>query len=514
MDRMEKLFEGPLAAYIAGLTLMTGALSTYWDIATHVDSGRERFLTPPHISLYASVTVALGAVAAGIWADRRSSGAALPEILRHPLRGVRPGLAVAGAGMATALAAAPFDNAWHEIYEIYGIDVTIWSPPHLLAISGIAAAALGLAALVSPAATGRRPTTVFFILLGGVLTTLIITTGEFEFNGPQYRIAYHPMILASTTALVLVAAARTDRFGATRVSLWFEGVRLLSVLYLLALDHSLPFVPLLVPSALAIDLMGRSRAGRLGTGLAASAILVAVNTPLLRALGGLSWEGDDLVIGTIGALVFGAIGSVLGAGLGERLAGRGMAKRRPGTRLSAAAVLLVVLLAPLPAVAHEVGGDAGSGTIEWSPEGLVAGQPIQLRISDLQLEEGSVRTIDVEAWRAEHRIQVNLQQQGNGYVGRFELPEDGPWLLLVRISSGEQNLLSTQMLEVGEGGAAGSTHRERFTLGLDALAAGDPAVWLDIVAYGTALALAFGLLRAVIRSLNRQGAPPIPKGSR
>jgi hypothetical protein len=58
------------------------------------------------------------------------------------------------------------------------------------------------------------------------------------------------------------------------------------------------------------------------------------------------------------------------------------------------------------------------------------------------------------------------------------------------------------------------THRERFTLGLDTLAGNDPPTWLDLVAYGIAIAIALALVRAVIRSLNRLGAEPLPEGMR
>jgi hypothetical protein len=44
-------------------------------------------------------------------------------------------------------------------------------------------------------------------------------------GGQRMRIAYHAMIFRPATGLVFVAAATTDRLGATIVSLGFEGVR-------------------------------------------------------------------------------------------------------------------------------------------------------------------------------------------------------------------------------------------------------------------------------------------------
>jgi hypothetical protein len=127
-------------------------------------------------------------------------------------------------------------------------------PPHLLAIVGVSVAALGLAMLVAPATGVRFRPVLHDFLLSSFLAGLVVTTGEFEFNGPQYRIAYHLMILSAAATLVFVAAAQgPTRWTATRVALWFEGARLASLVALVALDHSFPFIPVVLPSALLVD---------------------------------------------------------------------------------------------------------------------------------------------------------------------------------------------------------------------------------------------------------------------
>jgi hypothetical protein len=44
-----------------------------------------------------------------------------------------PGFHLAAWGIALTVLAAPIDDLWHRIF---GIDVTLWSPPHLLGLSG------------------------------------------------------------------------------------------------------------------------------------------------------------------------------------------------------------------------------------------------------------------------------------------------------------------------------------------------------------------------------------------
>lgn len=87
-------------------------------------------------------------------------------------------------------------------------------------------------------------------------------------------------------------------------------------------------------------------------------------------------------------------------------------------------------------------------------------------------------------------------------------------MMLIHVSSDGQNLFATQIVELGENASGGGTHSERFTLGLDTLAANDPPAWLDVVAYGTAIAIAVPLLRAVVRSPNRLGIAPAHGGAR
>jgi hypothetical protein len=496
-------FEGPLAANIGAALLFVGAVSTYWDIASHIDVGRERFLTPAHVGIYSSVLISAIVIALSGLADHFRAGDSFVTALHHPFRNLRPGIGVAGVGMLTTLVAAPFDNAWHEIY---GIDVTIWSPPHLLAIFGIAAASLGMAALVAPAAVGRD-TIVFPIHLAAFLTALLITTGEFEFNAPQYRIAYHPIILAASSALVFTTAAGRQ-WRATTVSLWFEAVRVASVLYLLAMGHSLTFVPVLVPAALAADVLfraGRRRGALMGASVAV--VAVVTNWIALEVLDGLRWPADDLVLGAPLAVVAGAIAGVVGARLGGRLDGVRSTKSRLRVRRAAVAASLpvILLLAAAPALAHEVGGRRGAGTIAWSPRVPEAGETIDVEISGLSLDSGArPQNLRVEAWRAEHRITVPVGYDYGAGTARVKLPEEGLWFLFVRAEANEENLLWADHFTVAEkGGGRSGTHQQRFTLGVDALATDEPPAWVDVMAYGVSLLILGLLIVGVVRALRR-----------
>jgi hypothetical protein len=497
-------FEGELAAKIGATLLLVGAISTYWDIATHIDVGRERFLTPAHIGIYSAVLISAIAIALSGLADHFRAGDSLLATLRHPFKNLRPGIGVAGAGMLTTLVAAPFDNAWHEIY---GIDVTIWSPPHLLAIFGIAAASLGLAALVAPVVVHRH--TFFYpVQFAAFLTALLITTGEFEFNAPQYRIAYHPIILGAASALVFTSAAG-HRWRATITGLWFEGVRVASVLYLLAVGRSLAFVPVVLPAAIVADLMTRSgrRRGPL-MGAAIAGVTVITNWIALELLPGLQWPVDDLLMGAPLAVVAGAVAGILGAHLGDRLEGvRTIAPVTARARRAAVVALLpaILVLAVSPAVAHEVGGRRGAGTISWSPRVPEAGQSLEIEISELSLDSGAQpENLRIEAWHAEHRIIMPVDFRTAGGIAELTLPEEGLWFLFVRAEANKESLLWGDHFTVAEEGAGESgIQRQRFTLGIDTLAKAEPPAWVDAVAYGVSLLILGLLITGVIRALRR-----------
>jgi hypothetical protein len=505
LRRLTSHFEGPLAAYVGAALLLVGAISTYWDIATHIDVGRERFLTPAHMGIYSGVFISAIAIALSGLADHFRAGDSLFGAIRHPFRNLRPGIGVAGAGMLTTLVAAPFDNAWHEVY---GIDVTIWSPPHLLAIFGIAAATLGLATLVAPAVT-KRDSLAYPVLLAALLTALLITTGEFEFNAPQYRIAYHPIILAGATALVFTTAAG-ERWRATTAALWFEGVRVASLLFLIGVDRSLAFVPLVVPAAIVADLLVKKNVRRgLFMGVAVGVIAVVSNWVLLELLPGLRWPADDMLLGGPLAVAAGALAGWIGSRLGDRLEGEPPARSGFALRRSALAagssILLLVTVAP--ALAHEVGGKRGSGTIAWSPQIPEAGQTIDIEISDLLLDSGrSPEGLRVEAWRAEHRISVPIETTAGsqGRAAEMTLPEQGLWFLFVRAEAGGEHLLWGDHFSVAdEGEGELGVHRQKFTLGVDTIAVDEPPGWVDAVAYGLAIALLLLLIRGVFKALGR-----------
>jgi hypothetical protein len=115
-----------------------------WDIQWHILIGRDSFWIAPHVMTYAGV-----AAVAGL-----SFGVLVGERLRR--LAPSPGFRLAAGGVAMTLAAAPVDDLWHRLF---GVDVTLWSPPHLMGILGGIVNSLGclvIAREVYPAGSPAR----------------------------------------------------------------------------------------------------------------------------------------------------------------------------------------------------------------------------------------------------------------------------------------------------------------------------------------------------------------------
>jgi hypothetical protein len=150
-----------------------------WDIQWHVLIGRDSFWIPPHLVTYAGVSAAFF-LSFGMLCWETWRGAGSVRVLG--LSGSR-GFQLAAWGIAVTIIAAPIDDLWHRIF---GIDVTLWSPPHLIGILGAvinAWACLAIAREVYP--EGGRARLAAMILTGAVLYGSLHLVLD-----PSSRIAY------------------------------------------------------------------------------------------------------------------------------------------------------------------------------------------------------------------------------------------------------------------------------------------------------------------------------------
>jgi hypothetical protein len=139
-----------------------------WDIRWHILIGRDAFWIAPHVLTYTGVAVlalvSLGVLVADTW---RARGGPAPanRVRVAGLLGTR-GWHLAWWGMALVILAAPIDDLWHRLF---GIDVTLWSPPHLLGLIGSQVNTLGMLWIALEEWPEDRPARVAALLASGTL---------------------------------------------------------------------------------------------------------------------------------------------------------------------------------------------------------------------------------------------------------------------------------------------------------------------------------------------------------
>ena len=201
-----------VALWLLLASKLTAGWGLGWDIRWHLLVGRDSFWIAPHVLTYASVTVtvivSLGVIAVETWASRR--GALGPGAINVVgLVGTR-GFHLAWLGMAVVVVAAPLDDLWHRLF---GIDVTLWSPPHLLGLLGAQVNTLACLLIAREAwPAGSRVRTLALVLAGTFLFgTFAISTD------PSWRIAFlhgglrfftWPVLAGLVFAFSLVLGAR------------------------------------------------------------------------------------------------------------------------------------------------------------------------------------------------------------------------------------------------------------------------------------------------------------------
>lgn len=301
--------------------LFMGLFGVYWDVGHHATLGRESFWIPPHLPIYAGTALFFYASLCGLLLARRrirSFRAALATRAGQ-------GFAVAMLGSVVQVGAAPLDDLWHRLY---GLDVTVWSPPHLM---GVAGALLGIYGMACALGTGlprgeRRglPTIAevnAVLLFAAALSLSMFALGRLDFRLEMRDPLFYPLLAGPLASIPLVAAARyVGRFGAAMavalVYMVFRFITMQIFVGMEAFENPAPPILLLAP-ALAVDLALLATKGRgvLLTALVFGPALV-FGEWVSRAFSGVpNWEPLEVVA----SLAVITLAAAAGALAGDRL---------------------------------------------------------------------------------------------------------------------------------------------------------------------------------------------------
>jgi hypothetical protein len=333
----ERTTEVPAWASTAVLTgiwaLLVAFIGFVWDVGWHADTGRDKELfTVPHLL----ILIGLGGIAAAalvsVWsATRHKVGTGWRFRGWHIPYSSVPLFAI---GMG-ALLGFPLDDLWHAAY---GIDVTMWSPTHLLMIGGASLSPIALWLMLSEAGAPKsgRGRLLWASMAGVVLVGLSTFQLEFDMGIPQWQVFYHPLLVAGAASITLVAARTALGVGgAIRATVSFLVLRvLMAVLVGGILGRSVPHFPLYVGSALCVEaaffvLRGRPVVWRaLLSGALVSTVGLLTEAAWTRVFFQFPWHSSLLPFAWM-FVAMGLVGAVVGVGMGSVLSSRPSAVRAP-----------------------------------------------------------------------------------------------------------------------------------------------------------------------------------------
>src|SRR4051794_22791887 len=406
-----------LPAGVAGGALLIALLGMYWDISLHIDNGRDPgpLANPAH---YLILVGLYGVFASGVLAialPKERPGKAAIRI-REDWYAPVGGLLIASCG-AFALLGFPLDDMWHRIF---GQDVTLWGPTHLMLFGGASLTLIGQAVLLvegvrarpqeAPAETSESSELIVALrrvgLMGGFLIGLSTFQGEFDFGVPQFQMIFQPILIALAAGTALVCARIwIGRGGALAAASMFILVRGgIALIVGPVLGETTPHLPLYLAEAACVEAVGLFLVRRPFQLAALSGVLIgtigfAAEYGWSQIWMPIPWNAALIPDGAIFAVIAGVAGGLLGAMIALALRGE-----LPG-RVQVRAALAVAFTAIAALVAN--------GLITEAPQGESATVALRNTSSGPQREvAATVRMRPASAAEDAHWFTITAWQGG------------------------------------------------------------------------------------------------------
>src|SRR3954469_3688789 len=441
---------------LASGSLIVALVGMYWDISLHIDQGRDPgpLANPAHylilFGLYGIFAAGWLSIVLTKGEERIPTGIAITRDWWAPM-----GAVLMCACGAFSLVGFPLDDVWHRLF---GQDVTLWGPTHLMLIGGAALTLVGQAVLLVegtraggeitdaedettlPAEVRLRRAA----LAGAFLIGLSTFQAEFDFGVPQFNFLFQPMLIVLAAALALTSArlwgGRGTALAAVAFFLLMRGI--VSLLVGGVWGEVTPHMPLYIAEGLLVEavaftvgtrrplLFGAVAGGLVGTvGMAAEWGWSHVWMPL-------PWPSSLLPDAIVASLLMGLAGGVLGAFVGSTLRVRPQALPRGLKPAAVGAMLVVVALIGFGLATSPDKGVKGTVALRDVPS--TGGRSVQATVTlDPPSAAKDARWLTVTDWQAGKLIVNRLQKVREGvYRTTQPIPVYGDWKALVRLHVG------------------------------------------------------------------------------
>lgn len=446
----------PIAMFIA--SIICALFGFIWDVSLHIGNGRDdgALANPAHYFILIGL---FGIFVAGCTAmvlpfDR--PGPAAVRITDHWYAPVG-GLVMAGCGLY-ALMGFPLDDIWHRIF---GQDVTLWGPTHLMMIGGAGFSTLAALYLehegrkdrpADAPADGIGLKFVQYLAFAGVLIGASVYQIEFDFGVPQFRQVFQPMLIAAAAGLALVGArifmGRGAALIAAIIAVGLRGIVAFAVAPVL--DAPVNWFALYLGAAVVVELLAltplikRPVLFGLVAGLGIGTVGLWLESLWINAVYHLPWPTsfwpEALAMSIPVAVLTGACGAMVGM----VLTGQRLPRRAIGVGLVTLTVVAIgaaaanglqykvpenattaVTLTEAPAVD---GARFVTADVRFNPPDVVSDDPNWVSVLGWQGGLPNERGQFVD----------NLEKVGPGhYVSTQPMPVSGTWKTLLRVHDGK-----------------------------------------------------------------------------
>ena len=458
-DRVGAKFHRPnwvaLPVLIFTTFIICALFGFIWDVSWHIGNGRDPgpLANPAH---YFIIIGLFGIFVGGMVAVVLPFDKPGPAAVRITRNWYAPigGILMAGCGLY-AMIGFPLDDIWHRIF---GQDVTLWGPTHLMMIGG-ACFSLFAVLILEREGEAHEGAEVFhgpfitflrYLSFGGLFIGLSVYQIEFDFGVPQFRLVFQPMLIAAASALAAVAARLTmGRGGAVIGALFAVALRgLVALVVGPVLGAPINWFPLYLGPALVVELVAltpllkRPIAFGAVSGLGVATVGLWLESLWIGAVYHYPWPtrmwGEALAMSVPVAVLTGVCGAMFGMVLtGQRL---------PGRRVGITAVVLTVLVigAAVANGLHILVPSQNTATVTLTDQ---PSQPGRRMVSaDVQLTPPFVSDhpdwLTILSWQG--RMENNrglmidrLEKVGPGhYRSTQPVPVWGDWKTLLRVQDG------------------------------------------------------------------------------
>ena len=439
-------------------SLVVALLGFLWDVSLHAGRGRDEgpLANPAHyLILYGLFALFIAGMSAIVFPrDGVKPGIASVRVTRKWYAPVA-GIYIAACGLY-ALIGFPLDDVWHRLF---GQDVTLWGPTHLMLIGGAGLSTAGIILLHreaefseewkgrgnNHAATVMHKATLA-MAFGGLLIGLSVFQAEFDFGIAQFRMVFAPMMIAAAAALTLVAARLYAGPGAALFAAFFFVIVRGVVSFIVGdvFGQASHVFPLYLGSALIIELLALSKLkdrplffGAVG-GLLIGTVGTGIEKLWNDAVFQFPWTSDMWVEGLLMAVPV-----AIGAGMCGALFHLGLNGRLPANRWVGRTIVTLSILVTGGAVANGLAAtvpDDAQATFEITETGTRDNPEI---LFDVTVTDGLVDDdptwVQVTAWQGGGAgvVTQQLERTGpNSWTTTEPVPIGGNWKTLLRVQDG------------------------------------------------------------------------------